>query len=804
MGSSQDFKSIQDNIQKALVTTTRLSNQVAAEDISFQKTSNPEVEEQLDDASERLLSLASALLKSATKDSDQKPLKLSDSDDIDVQWTNIVDVVDTLLEKADTSLDEYTGVIKRKVAPTDQSGSSTKKSRLSSLDTSMRRANISKPQKSFEVKPNNLEPSPWKPILTTKPHARVSLEKSLKTFQDENQETQYKHPYEAEVRELEYPEIAFEARKPIEYQPVETTSAIFVDTFEGVLDMLKELKAATEIAIDTEHHDYRTYSGLLSLMQISTRDKDWIVDTLQPWRRKLEVLNEVFADPKIIKVLHGAYMDIIWLQRDCGIYIVGLFDTYEAAVELEYPSKSLAYLLKRFIDFDADKKYQLADWRIRPIPEEMFYYARSDTHYLLYIYDMMRNELLEKSSKESGQNLVRRVLDRSKETSLRRYETFSYDAQGGQGPFGWYNLLIRQSAGRLSKEQFAVFRAVHKWRDEVARREDESALFVMSNSTLFDIARRLPPDAKALHSLLDPTSAQIAKREAYSLYQIIAKAKVEGANGPSVSEVIRSHAPSMMGIGEVAKTVLPQLRNADTEVLGTKELVSQTSKLWGNIPVSSRWENSSTAESSKAMRFELPWAQFVKSTKILDEADTLPQKPVENESSLEQKKPNAAEPVVDSEFTLKAGLKRKVPEVESDSESGEVDDTPTKLEAASEIALGAEEIAVPDTDDSSDEEKRERKKAKKERKKSKKEDRRAKKLAHRAKRAAADGAGKEENEEEEAFDYSKAKSVLNSKKAANGVPQGQKFNPYGMTVEGPRPARKMHGEKAGKSATFKK
>jgi len=66
--------------------------------------------------------------------------------------------------------------------------------------------------------------------------------------------------------------------------------------------MLEELKGATEIAIDTEHHDFRTYNGLLSLMQISTREKDWIVDTLQPWRHKLEVLNEVFADPKIIKV----------------------------------------------------------------------------------------------------------------------------------------------------------------------------------------------------------------------------------------------------------------------------------------------------------------------------------------------------------------------------------------------------------------------------------------------------------------------------------------------------------------------
>ena len=66
--------------------------------------------------------------------------------------------------------------------------------------------------------------------------------------------------------------------------------------------MLEELKGASEIAIDLEHHDEHSYIGLVSLMQISTRTKDWVVDTLKPWRRELRILNEVFADPNIIKV----------------------------------------------------------------------------------------------------------------------------------------------------------------------------------------------------------------------------------------------------------------------------------------------------------------------------------------------------------------------------------------------------------------------------------------------------------------------------------------------------------------------
>ena len=163
---------------------------------------------------------------------------------------------------------------------------------------------------------------------------------------------------------MSYPKRVFEVADPIPYQPVYMSSATWVDTYEGVLDMLKHLEKAEEIAVDLEHHDFRTYTGLVSLMQISTREQDWIVDTLQPWRHKLEVLNKVFADPKIVKVFHGAYMDMVWLQRDLGLYVNGLFDTYFAC-QLLYSGRSLAFLLNKFVDFEADKQYQLADWRIR-------------------------------------------------------------------------------------------------------------------------------------------------------------------------------------------------------------------------------------------------------------------------------------------------------------------------------------------------------------------------------------------------------------------------------------------------------
>ncbi len=114
--------------------------------------------------------------------------------------------------------------------------------------------------------------------------------------------SRYHHPYETEITQLKYPDAVYQKADPIPYLPFETTTATFVDTEEAVLEMLEELKGASEIAIDLEHHDTRSYVGLVSLMQISIRSKDWIVDTLKPWRHRLQVLNEVFADPKIVKV----------------------------------------------------------------------------------------------------------------------------------------------------------------------------------------------------------------------------------------------------------------------------------------------------------------------------------------------------------------------------------------------------------------------------------------------------------------------------------------------------------------------
>ena len=121
MDQTQDFKSMQDQIQAALIATTRISGRISSEDLGFQRSLNREVGPALDEQSERLLVLTSKLLKSAASISEISVPILDSSEDVENNWRSIVDVIDSLLEKTDISLDEYTGVIKRKDSPsTDQ------------------------------------------------------------------------------------------------------------------------------------------------------------------------------------------------------------------------------------------------------------------------------------------------------------------------------------------------------------------------------------------------------------------------------------------------------------------------------------------------------------------------------------------------------------------------------------------------------------------------------------------------------------------------------------------------------------
>jgi exosome complex exonuclease RRP6 len=112
---ASDFASLQSAISSALVSTTRSASALANEDLPFHRSLDTTLGTKLDRQNARLLSLASGLLGVARPATEtvRRPPSLRDVEGIENNWRAVVDVVDSLLERADTALDEFTGAVKR-------------------------------------------------------------------------------------------------------------------------------------------------------------------------------------------------------------------------------------------------------------------------------------------------------------------------------------------------------------------------------------------------------------------------------------------------------------------------------------------------------------------------------------------------------------------------------------------------------------------------------------------------------------------------------------------------------------------
>ncbi|KAL7750457.1 exosome nuclease subunit [Sorochytrium milnesiophthora] len=500
--TAESFPQFHKALLSSVVKATKATSCFHAEDTAIVKTENAQFASDLEACSKDLLALGNTLLSFAADGASVK--RYHGVHDLVGRWGPAVDVIDNLLEQADVCLDRAqgkAGAKKSATAPANIPSAVIIKAGVSGKRI-YHAATVNRPQEKFKNEIDNSLSTPFVPRIKDKPHAKRPLDLGLSSVDLHSLPADHvlPHPYEYEIKTIEYPAAMFTRSEPIPPTPWETTTHRFIATAQELDELISTLRTVSEIAVDLEHHSYRTYQGFLCLMQISTRTQDYIIDVLE-LRPHMSRLNEVFADPTIIKVFHGADHDVLWLQQDFGLYLVNLFDTFHASKVLNFGKHSLAALLKMYCDFDADKKYQTADWRIRPLPKEFLEYARSDTHFLLFIYDNMRNALIDQESKTF--NAVKATLHRSAETALKRYYKNGYDAEKGTGSNGWLDLFGRHNKV-MTKLQFAVFKAIHQWRDEVAREEDESTAYVLPNHMLFSIAERLPTDQASVLACCTP------------------------------------------------------------------------------------------------------------------------------------------------------------------------------------------------------------------------------------------------------------------------------------------------------------
>ncbi|MCO5182893.1 MAG: HRDC domain-containing protein [Anaerolineae bacterium] len=246
---------------------------------------------------------------------------------------------------------------------------------------------------------------------------------------------------------------------------------------------LREITKAPQLAIDLEANGMYAYREQVCLIQLSTREQDYIVDPLVGL--ELSPLGAIIADPTVEKVLHAAEYDLILMKRDYNWEMHNLFDTMWASRILGVERIGLANVLEAHFGVKLNKKYQRANWSQRPLKKEQLIYAQMDTHYLLQLRDILGAQLAAGGHLEESADIF------DAQTRVRLPDT-DFDAE---------SFWSINGIDDLKPHQKGILRALNIYRDEEARKRNRPPFKVFSNRALIGIAQNEPRTFTALQAI---------------------------------------------------------------------------------------------------------------------------------------------------------------------------------------------------------------------------------------------------------------------------------------------------------------
>lgn len=239
-----------------------------------------------------------------------------------------------------------------------------------------------------------------------------------------------------------------------------------ISSARDVEDLADLLLDQDVIALDAEMDSFFSYQTKLCLIQISTLDEDFLVDPLADV--DLSPLQEPFGHREILKLLHAADNDVPYLNERVGGKVGPIFDTQIAAKVLGLPRTGLGGLLQDMFSIAVDKRFQRADWRLRPLPPEQDAYARNDTRHLFALQERLEDMLHEAGAEEEAWSSFRRVNQNPPQRKAPNLDAY----------------LRWPETRKMSKEFKARLRDLFRWRDDLACQRDSAVFRVLPDNLL--------------------------------------------------------------------------------------------------------------------------------------------------------------------------------------------------------------------------------------------------------------------------------------------------------------------------------
>ena len=286
-----------------------------------------------------------------------------------------------------------------------------------------------------------------------------------------------------------------------------------IDHTESIRSLVDDLRGVARIGVDTESNSLYAYHEQVCLLQISSPDKDYLVDPLA--LSNMSELKEIFEDPQKEKIFHAAEYDLLCLRRDYGFRVRGLFDTHAAARSLGSRECGLNALLAREFGVTLDKPMQRANWGRRPLSERQVEYARLDTHFLLPLRDRLDAQVVSTGYREE-----------LSEEFLRLEGIPDLEPDEPEGDPFWR----LRGVFELKPPQRAVLLSLYEWREEEAERIDRPSFHVLSVEAMNRLAQETPSSLEQLAKA--GIAEQTLRRSGRAILQAIEHGKGQPAPVP--------------------------------------------------------------------------------------------------------------------------------------------------------------------------------------------------------------------------------------------------------------------------------
>jgi len=279
-----------------------------------------------------------------------------------------------------------------------------------------------------------------------------------------------------------------------------------------LLESLAQLEEAEKIwmncsilGIDTEFVRERTYRADLGLVQISDGETAWLLDPLAV--KSYDPLLRMMENPGILKLLHSGSEDMEVLQNAIGAIPEPLIDTQIACAMLGQPLQlGYHHALKWLFDVEIDKDQTRSNWCKRPLNERQLHYAAMDVVLLPEMLLTLRPKLEEAGRWSWLQEDVARMRRNALETVDPDYAYMRFSA-----------------IGRMDNETLQALKYLARWREQVAKDRNRARGFVISDSTMLQMARVKPSSAEQLRDIDDIHPVALSLYEG-TLLQLISDA----------------------------------------------------------------------------------------------------------------------------------------------------------------------------------------------------------------------------------------------------------------------------------------